>query len=228
MNEKQFSALSASDIFRNIDPETIIRIIDAHPMGIRKFHREGIISFQGDEYGELMIILSGEITAEILSPDGKRMIIETLKSSSAVAAGVLFAEDNTLPVTLKASGDVEIGTFSRRTVLKLCMENEIFLNNYMRDIGNKVIFLAEKVRLFRFKSINQKLAGYLLNLQIKQGGDSVRLTYSLEELADLFGVARPSLSRILSEFYSEGVLEKEGRIIHILDSKKLELCLENE
>lgn len=106
-------------------------------------------------------------------------------------------------------------------MVRLCQKNETFLMNYLQDTGDKVVFLAEKIRLFKFKSITQKIAGYLLNLAGKQGGDSVRMTYSREQLADLFGVARPSLSRGFSEYYEEGILKAEGKIIHIMDRKRL-------
>ncbi|MBI9101101.1 MAG: Crp/Fnr family transcriptional regulator [Spirochaetales bacterium] len=228
MRKDQFSALSCTNLFKGIQDDEMDKLIETAPPTIRTFHKDAVMSFQGDEYNELMIILAGELSAEILNPNGKKIIIETLNKSSAVATGVLFAEDNTLPVTLKVVKEVEIALFTKKTVLKFCQMNERFLLNYMQDMGDKVIFLAEKIRLFRFKSINQKVAGYLLNLSIKQGADSVRMTYSLEHLADLFGIARPSLSRVLSEFYDQAILKKEGRIMHILDKQELEYMLEGE
>ena len=44
-------------------------------------------------------------------------------------------------------------------------------------------------------------------------------------LADLFGVARPSLSRGFSEYYEQGILQSEGRTMHILDKKRLKAVI---
>jgi CRP-like cAMP-binding protein len=41
------------------------------------------------------------------------------------------------------------------------------------------------------------------------------------ELADYFGVARPSLARILGELEDDGLIEATGRVIRVIDRKKL-------
>ncbi len=215
-------------LFRGITPEEIKEMFALTNTSIKTCHKNAIIKFQGDEYADLLIILNGVISAEIQSPDGKRIIIETLRTSSVLASAVLFASDNTLPVTITADTDVKIISLSRKTIIQFCRGNEKFLLNYLQDTGNKVIFLAEKIRLFKFKSINQKIAGYLLNLSGKQGTDSVKITYSREQLADLFGIARPSLSRSFSELYNLGILGRDGKIIHILDRIRLKEIILNE
>jgi CRP-like cAMP-binding protein len=40
-------------------------------------------------------------------------------------------------------------------------------------------------------------------------------------LADALGVARPSLSRVFSEFVAEKIIRQEGKLIKILDRKAL-------
>jgi CRP-like cAMP-binding protein len=41
------------------------------------------------------------------------------------------------------------------------------------------------------------------------------------DLADYFGVARPSIARVVSELESEGMIETRGRSLRILDREKL-------
>lgn len=221
MTNRDISTIADCHLFKGLNEQDINTLFDSNRFIEKNYHKNAIIRFQGDEYSDLMIILEGEISAEIQNPDGKKIIIETLKKSNAVATGVLFASDNTLPVTVVANTDIRVVLLPKKTVVQFCQENEIFLMNYLQDSGNKIIFLAEKIRLFKFNSINQKIACHLLTLSKRQGTDSVRLPYSREKLADLFGVARPSLSRGFSEFYDHGILESEGRIIHILDKSRI-------
>jgi CRP-like cAMP-binding protein len=101
----------------------------------------------------------------------------------------------------------------------------VFLLNYFSESGNKVIFLLEKLRLFKLKSLRQKFSGYLLSLSAKQNSDTVQRPYNREELAELFGVARPSLSRICSELSDKGLLRLEGKNITILNKKGLQKYL---
>ena len=45
-----------------------------------------------------------------------------------------------------------------------------------------------------FKTIRQKLASYLLRMLKQQGDSPIQLDRSQQELADYFGVSRPSLA----------------------------------
>ena len=222
MNQKDMEVLAGCPVFRKVPLRELESLLARVSVNIKSYRRGNIIRFQGDEYSQLLILLGGEVSAEILSPDGKKIIIETLGESQALAAGVLFASDNTLPVTVRANKDLRIACFPRQEVIQIFQTNAAVLMNYLQDTADKVIFLAEKIRLFKFKSISQKIAGHLLNLVHRQRTESVHLTYSREQMADLFGVARPSLSRSFSEYYNRGILRAEGRIIHILDRKALE------
>jgi CRP-like cAMP-binding protein len=45
------------------------------------------------------------------------------------------------------------------------------------------------------------------------------------DLADFFGVARPSVARALGELEEEGLIEAKGKNIKILDKKQLGLLM---
>jgi len=113
--------------------------------------------------------------------------------------------------------EVSGGRISRKTLLGMMRESGTFLHNFLSDMGNKIVFLADKIALFQFKTIRQKLCGYLLDLSTRQGSWSVRLPYSKQTLSELFGVTRPSLSRVFAELEFERLIASEGRMVHILD-----------
>jgi CRP-like cAMP-binding protein len=86
----------------------------------------------------------------------------------------------------------------------------------LRDSGNRIVTLAEKLRFSKFSTIRQKIAGYLLECADKQQGKVITLGHSKSSLAELFGVSRPSLSRGFSELHGSGLIRQEGRSITIL------------
>ena len=104
-----------------------------------------------------------------------------------------------------------------------------FIRKLLKEGGlleNEWFFLAEKIRLFKFKSLRQKFTGYILSLSGKQHSDNVTLPYTREKLAELFGVARPSLSRVCSEMSDKGLVELDGKTVTILDKESLEESLD--
>ncbi len=222
MNTADYAALCGNSLFGGMEPDEIIRLLSPWAAGVREYHQGAIVAFRGDGYDRLMILLSGSLSAELVDYDGRVLKIESLKAPEAVASGILFAEENQLPVQLTAETDIRTLQIPRHGILRLCRDHERFLGNYLRDMGDKVVFLAEKIRLLQFNTLRQKIAGFVLDLSSKQGSRNVRLPYTIEKVAEMFGVARPSLSRGFSELIEEGLLDRNGRDYIILDPDALE------
>ncbi|MGL5740388.1 MAG: helix-turn-helix domain-containing protein, partial [Plesiomonas shigelloides] len=51
--------------------------------------------------------------------------------------------------------------------------------------------------------------------------NKVIFKHSIKELAELFGVSRPSLSRVISEFVEEEILRRDGKNKFILNKEKI-------
>jgi len=225
VENRDIAVLAQCPLFSGIKAEELKELLKKISPGMELHNRRSLLRLQGDEYNSLLILLEGEVSAEIQDFSGRTIKIENLKAPDAIASGILFAEDNTLPVTLVAQKIIRVMSLKREDILSLAQNNRTFLQNYFSDSGNKVAFLAEKIRLFKFNTLQEKFAGYILNLSGKQNSDRVKLPYSREKLAELFGVARPSLSRTCSELAAVGLVELQGKVVTILDKKGLEAVI---
>ncbi len=101
----------------------------------------------------------------------------------------------------------ENGNFSWEIILTLC--------RYELQQFHRCINLTQK-------QLNGKLAGTLLDLagNIYQSS-SFHLDLSRNELAEMLGTTRESISRALNEFAEEGIIRLQGREISILDEERL-------
>jgi len=221
MNKADAEILSACSLFDGITKDEVLALFEEVPYTNKTFGKGSLVMIRGDEYDSLRILLKGEVSAEIQDFNGKTIKIENLKAPDAMATGILFADDNTLPVTLVAQSEIRLISIPKSSIISIAQRNKHFLLNYFNDSGNKVVFLAEKIRLFKFKSLRQKFTGYILSLSGKQNSETVKLPYTREKLAELFGVARPSLSRVCSEMSDEGLVKLEGKTVTILDKREL-------
>lgn len=225
MIESEAKIISSSPLFTGISVEEVVEIFSSVPFSTKRFAKDSLVMLRGDQYDSLKILLEGEVSAEIQDFTGKTIKIENLEAPDAMALGILFADDNTLPVTIVAQSDIRLIAIPKDSIIRIAQKNKQFLLNYFTESGNKVVFLAEKLRLLKFRSLRQKFSGYLLSLSGKQNSETVKLPYNREELAELFGVARPSLSRTCSEMSDEGLLRIEGKNITILNMKGLKESL---
>jgi CRP-like cAMP-binding protein len=108
--------------------------------------------------------------------------------------------------------------------VRLLQMNSLLLNNYLNTISTRAQFLSQKLKFLSFKTIKQKIAHYLL----EQAGDrlqTVEIRQSQGQLAEMFGVTRPSLARALGEMNQEGLIVTDRRYIKILDKGRMNKLL---
>jgi CRP-like cAMP-binding protein len=95
-----------------------------------------------------------------------------------------------------------------------------FMQQFLTHNANRTQFLTNRLQLLSIKTIKGKIAHFLLE-QAGEQGDTFTLNRNQTELADFFGVARPSLARSLSEMIEEGIIDVNKKEYTILDKKKL-------
>jgi len=177
------------------------------------------IAQQGDTVKALFILLKGKVKTEMMSDSGTILNIETISAPNPLAPAFLFAENNRFPVDVVALQDCEVIIISKESVIKQLATNEKFLQKFMAFNSNRTHFLSERLKFLSTKTIKGKLAQYII---ARTNNADFTLEMSQTELSDYFGVARPSLSRSLSEMVNEGIITLKGKKGKVLDFKKLQ------
>ncbi len=218
--------LTSLILFKGISPELLTRYLERCACSIRHYRESEVIALSGDPLEELLILVDGRLSADFLSIEGRSLKVENLQPPALVGSTVLFAEDNVFPVQLTAVIDSVIIAISKDELLRMVMNDRIILENLLRDSGNRLRFLADKIKFIQFDSIEKKTAGFLIDLNRRGRTAEFSLPYSVQELSELFGVARPSLSRVLGNLESQGIIAKSGKTVRILDSDALSRLLD--
>jgi CRP-like cAMP-binding protein len=214
--------LSRTSIFAPLSRQRVREILDTHGFPTSTFDTGRVVAQRGDVYEELLIILTGELQAEINDIEGHTLTVETLVAPQVVASAVYFSSERRFPVSLIAKSPVSLLRIPRPAVLSLLRANEGALQALLTDMGDRLQFLAQRLRMNQFGSIRQKLAVYLLDLITSTGHTTARIPHTRQELADLFGVARPSVSRVISELEEEGLVTTSGRDLRVRDVTRIE------
>jgi CRP-like cAMP-binding protein len=212
--------LSISPIFGGITEEEIEVILSSVSFRIRKFGSGSFISQSGEQVNSLMLVISGTVKGEMVDDAGRVIKIEDIPAPGALATAFIFGNRNRFPVNVIAITDVEILSIDKPDFLRLLMKNDILLVNFLNLISNRSQFLSEKIKFLNFKTIKGKLAHFILQ-RADNGKTSISIDMTQNDLADFFGVARPSVSRALGELEQEGLIEASGKNIRILDREGL-------
>lgn len=200
--------LKSSLIFKNLSLEKIKLILREIKYDRKKYKDRENIAFRGDKVEGLNLIIKGIVKTEMLTKDGNVKKIEELGLADALASAFIFGTNNTYPVDLVAKGEVEILHINKINFLKLLSLEHQILENYLNEISNKAQLLSAKIwNNFNNKTIGEKIRNFII-----RNHKSCEVTIdNLKGLAESFGVARPSLSRVLSDYINEGKIERIGR-----------------
>lgn len=211
-----YSVLTSSPLFKGLDISAIELLIGEVSHKIRKFKAGTLISQSGDPVISLMLVVSGNVKGEMVDYAGRVIKIEDIPAPGALASAFMFGNNNRFPVNVICNRDTEILIIDKSDFLKLLMNNDRILVNFLNMISNRSQFLSEKIKFLNFKTIKGKLAQYILQ---KAGNDKINISLGVtqNDLADFFGVARPSVARALGELEEEGLIEAKGKNIRVID-----------
>lgn len=209
--------------FKNIDEENDLFPPD-FVYSIKNFNKNEIIFRQGDLCDALNILIMGSVKTEMITENGNIMGIEIIKAPRPLAPAFLFSSNNRFPVDVITLEEVEILRIPKNEVVRLMTLRPDFMQQFLTHNANRTQFLTNRLQLLSIKTIKGKIAHFLLE-QADEYGDSFVLNRNQTELADFFGVARPSLARSISEMIQDGIIAYAKREYKILDYKKLKELL---
>jgi CRP-like cAMP-binding protein len=216
-NEHIIELLLECTLFQGMSYNEISEALKGH-LGRVKHHSSGsLIAQAGEELPSLNILLKGSVKGEMVDYTGKVIKIEDIAPPRPLAPAFLFGSRNRYPVNITAGEEVELLSIPRDRFLQILRENEKVLVNFINIVSNRGQFLSSKIKFLSFTTIKGKLAQYLLDLSGHSASGKLVLPHSQSQLAELFGVARPSIGRAIGSLNQDGIIRTRGKIVEILD-----------
>lgn len=216
-----YQILSKSPMFRGLSPDEIKELLERVGHSVRSFSKGQTIAQRDDEVKNLCVVVEGTVKGEMVDFSGKILKIEEMMAPMPIAHAFLFGERNRFPVDVVALEDCKILFIPKPDFMRLMQQNATILSNYLNAISNRAQFLSNKLWFLSFKTIKEKIAHYLLNISRSESKTTIVLPKSHQELAEFFGVTRPSLARVFADMEAEGIITVDRREITITNKAKL-------
>lgn len=169
----------------------------------------------------LLLVVSGQLRAYILSDEGREITIYRLFdmdmclfSASCIMSSIQFE------VIVEAEKDTKLFVIPA-DIYKTIMEESApvanFTNEVMASRFSEVMWLIEQIM---WKSMDKRVAAFLLEESSIEGTNPLKITH--ETIANHLGTHREVVTRMLRYFQSEGMVELARGSVKLLDPKKLE------
>lgn len=208
------------DILRNISLFSAVKeseleklLADNHIY--KKHYSKGVTVHNANETCRTLdIVFSGSLVAYSLSTNGSSTTMFEFSKGSVIGANLLFGENYSYPLNIYCLTDCQIVHININAVLEL-LHDYNFTLHYIRSISQNSQGINQKIAMFTQRTLRENIMNYLKQQTIIQKSSVILLPMSKRQLADYFGVQRPSLFRELKKLKEEGIIEINNRTIAI-------------
>lgn len=190
----------------------------------KTYRKNEIIFRQGNLCDALYILVSGSVKTEMITETGNLMGIEIIKAPRPLAPAFLFSDNNRFPVEVTTLEVSEILQIPKEEVIRLMGLEPNFMRQFLVHNANRTQFLTNRLQMLSIKTIKGKIAHFLLE-QYDEYGKTFKINRNQTELAEFFGVARPSLARSLSEMVQDEIIFINKKEYTILNKEELRSLL---
>lgn len=217
MNE---SKLIACPLFRGMSKEEHDAFLERNNNEIVKFEKGETVVRQGDTIRSLYLLVEGVVRTQMITREGNILEIDLLEAVMPLASAFIYASNNKFPVDVICMEPCTFLKISKSAWLEEMVHNEKLLMNFLTLNSNMTVFLSQKIQMISLKSLRHKLSVFLLEKTTPEKNYFI-LKRSRTQLAEYFGVQRPSLARTIKELEDEKVITTSGRVVTILERNKL-------
>jgi CRP-like cAMP-binding protein/CheY-like chemotaxis protein len=186
---------------------------------IRQIKKKQVLYYEGDHPQGLYLIIDGAIRTFKLAEDGRELMMGLHKADDYIGVNALLS-DEAFTDTAEAVEDSAICLLPKDSIISLVNKYPDISMQFIKILANNIKEKEDQLLELAYNSVRKRLAQVLVRLT-KQLPDPSQFKISRDELASMAGMATETVSRTLSDFKEEKLIEKKGSHIQILDLNRL-------
>lgn len=203
-------------------PEEVLSALAANSSQ-RSYSKKSVLIQEGDRVEAVYFLLSGKVKLAKMNPDGQEKLISILR------AGEMFGEISAFdggmaPYQVEALEKAIVLTVPLSSFIRVVEVYPIVAFACMRVEAKRLRQAYRHMRNLALMDTHGRIAARLFKLCRDFGreeGNSIRITLKLtrQEMAQLIGTSRETVSRVLAEYERLGIIEVDRHqiIVHELE-----------
>ena len=191
----------------------------------RRFGPKDTIFAPGDPDDQLYFLLSGTIRLYKIYGDYKEATTALLKDGG-VFGKLNLVEGRWQDVFAEAVTESRVAGIQKASLERVIRSDPAFALKLFSSLSERLRQSDEVIESLLHREVSCRLATLLLNLDERFGEENgagrlidVRLTH--QDLANMIASTREAVSKVMSEFQRDGVVESRNRRIAIIDGEAI-------
>jgi len=174
---------------------------------------------QGDPADAVYSIESGRVRLSQVTAEGNQILLRVIGPGTVFGA-IALAKVDTFPVTAEAAEECTALVWSRDTLMGLIEQMPKLALNALQLMAGHVVEFQDRFRELATQRVERRLARTLLRLASQTGrktdeGVLIDMALTRQDLAEMTGTTLFTVSRILSQWESQGLV-RSGRELVVI------------
>ena len=193
---------------------------------IKEFRRRQIVYLPGDPGEHVFFIQGGRVKCSKVSRDGKELTLDYHGPGQFFGELCVF-EGAPREEMAEAMKNAIIAVLPRESLRDLLLGDPGLTLRFARVLGDRRRHIESKLEQFVFRDVHAKLASLLLELgreygQETEDGVKIDLKITHQEMANLIGSTRETISLALASFKKRNLVQLLGRTVVLVDQEGLQ------
>jgi CheY-like chemotaxis protein/CRP-like cAMP-binding protein len=191
---------------------------------VKKIRKKDMLFMEGDSANFSFYVISGKIKTFKTNEWGKEYILDIHKKGDFLAYTPII-EDTDHKNSAIAIENSELAVIPKQDFLNLIYSNKEVSKKIIRLLSNNCSEAEEKLLKLAYDSARKRVAEAIIFVSKKyqnEGKDELMFNLLREDISGLSGISPESVSRNITAFKDEGLIESINGVIKIKDLKKLE------
>ncbi len=201
--------LNRVTIFSNLSDQALEEL---HAIARRHtFPKNSVVISEGDDSDSLYVLLNGRAVALRTDESGRQFVVNRFGPYDYFGE-MSFFDRNARCATVMTKERCETMIIGRSDFLRFVERHTDILWNVINALLAKLRKATEQIESLAFLDVYGRLARILIENQDEDG--VIREKFTQQELADMVGSSRETVSRIFNELVSGGYVRKvKGRVV---------------
>lgn len=216
------SILRRSGFFGTVSDELLDRI--ARMARLVTYEKGDTVFAEGAPCAGMYIVATGMVKIYKIGADGREHVIHVAEEGDTFGEVAMFLGSAGYPAYAGAVKKSEVLFIPKSQMLELLESESRLAFQVLASLASWTHKLVTKLELLTLKDASSRLAGYLIahSVETNDGGAELELSVPKHTLASQLAISSETLSRLLSRFEAQDLIESSGRRVSIPDIKELQ------
>jgi len=210
------STLRSSGFFGTVSESLLDRI--ARMSKLETYDKGDLIFAEGNPCAGMYVVASGAVKVHKIGPDGREHVLHIAEPGDTFGEAAIFLGEEGYPAYAGAVLRSSVVFIPKRRLLEILGEESDLCFQILGSLAAWSHRLVGQLELLALRDAGSRLAAYIRE---RAGETELHLTIPKQTLAAHLGISSETLSRLLTRFEAQGLIESQGRRIRVLDPATL-------